>query len=855
MADFGGGTAAGALNVGSLVVNLTMNTGELKKGLDDIKKDTSSAAALMKKEWDAAGGALGKFGSSINEIRESTIKMFGDKAPLVLQKFGKEMGTALGLGSEKMKGLEGAVGALGGAFKVAGTAVGMLATPLGLVVGLLGGAVIAIHAAVKAGSGLAGPKGNWFAERAKDFRVGVTQIFGSEEAKKQQYWEMSGPSGQSAMLAQRAALTAKLSKEGQLNGSDAEVFSQLEKRIPSNILAGNKAITDDSPLFKLDKWLSDLENQVGKLLTPGVTDADSKKYASDRKSALAKAFADNEEAIKAEREYNEKDAERKFEDQQFLEEQNRKWIDAEAAVAAAKIDAGKEEWTSLMKRNEDQRALDKLKRDINAEEKNRTSAKWQALGSGQFGTAAGVSGIAGAAMNILGGKMSESPLTGRALQGAAQGGEVGGIWGAIIGAILALLGETKTFGKIMSMIEGLLGDILPVLDQILEPLIQILEPLFEALSPILDLIATILGALGDVLMDLTGAVQSLVDSDLGAGYSFKDYTTPSGWISIIMDEIHKGEQNAADELARRQAGGAYLKDMFKDGASVNYGGRGKMNIGSIRPDDQALKNEWMASDAGSNYNYGKPDGIDYETWKKMKYPGASETPETKAFKEQWNAGIEAQKKEQEARASAEKIFLESTGMTLTSFETLQRKTDFVSQVMSGLATSTEQAKWSLEQMSDAKWLEAYEGNYMAMREAQDKKKEIDDKLEADYRALHPELYALADAAGNAARAADSLSESLTNLPIGYSLKGRQYGAVGNATGGGSLVSGPGSSSAPTDWGNGTEMGGGGGGGGGGVTIYVDGSKDPKVVAQEVKRLLDRDNFLTTGSLVPLGPEF
>ena len=94
---------------------------------------------------------------------------------------------------------------------------------------------------------------------------------------------------------------------------------------------------------------------------------------------------------------------------------------------------------------------------------------------------------------------------------------------------------------------------------------------------------------------------------------------------------------------------------------------------------------------------------------------------------------------------------------------------------------------------------------------------------------------IAEAQERAASAADKFSESLTNVPQGFRLQSSRYAASGpmdqhssgGAGGGASPVSSP-----------------------GGALIVTT-----EAVFARMKQLMERDNVLATGSMVPTGPQF
>lgn len=836
MADYGSGAALGGLNVGNLVVGLSLNASGIQGGLNEIKKSSKTAADILKSNFDAAGGVLGNLGERIGNVGKNIEKMFGDKAPAALQKMGSEMQRALGISDAQVKGLKQTVESLEGAFKLAGEAVKMLLSPLGAVLVAALGVAAAVGAIKNAADG--GKRGG----------VSSTSRYLASQYQSNQQWVMDNVPGAqwAAGAASWAGDRAKSDWNRAANtpGSFVETFSKATPL--QDISNGLNRTLDD-----LADALKPVMEKIKGLMEPGATAEQSRKSAE----SIAKKRKDADEALTqslldlADADKQRMEAEKAF----------------DAAISAELIDmadADKEAMDAEDKLRSELRKQQKeqIEREIEAakEAEQQRLARWEALGSGKFGTALGIGNTEfGGALNIVGGAAaSQGRLTGTALQGAAQGGQAGGPWGAVIGAIVALATETEAFRKLIGSIEGALGEILPILSSALDPIVghigivlDSLRPIFsliqglgKALQPLVDMFQelseNVMGPTMDalsmlsegimsVLGDLVSGVTGFLEQDLGDGYSFMDYATGGALITEAVNGIKKATGN--DDATKKQ---------------------NELN---------AARTGWGQLSSGmSSWDLSKQKGLaineQYTVQVKDSWTGNirdktfGDSNEMIAFKTQWNEAVARQKEEEETirigRLNAERDFLAATGMTLAEFEKQQEQAAFLSSSLESLTASTKEATYSLDVMADSKWLEAYEDDYMAMREAQDKKKQIDDELEAQYRALHPELYALADSAAEAASAADKLSEALSNIPVGYKLKSMQYQAAEGGTAAGSASS---SSSS----------GGGGGGGGGsrGVTIVVDGSKDPAAVAKAVKELLDRDMFLTDGTLVQRASQF
>lgn len=872
MADFGGGTS-----VGTLVVNLTMNTAPIAAAIGQVEKNTKSMADKIASNFSAAGGFIGNFGEKIGNIGKAFEKAFGDNASAAFQALGESIQKSIGLSDAQVQGLKGTVESLEGAFKMVGGAVELMTKGLGkalLTAGLLATSAIMLVGAFSNASKLSGGE-SLVPKPIRDAGAWVGQQFKQSASNAAEFVTETGnylggrprgtrdPGSFVSSMAGFIGSGEMLSTKGAAPGSVAETVAAFDP-----LKDASDGLTEGMSV--LEKQLGPVAEKFKRLLEslgePGEKKADVSKRLSDAKKDAEKADKELKAKYKAqddalndaleagydadrEREQSEKDLqEQRARDNKFLSDMERETFEQEKR--------------DLNDRQERDAKTAKMEEDAAAADR-------QALGAGRFGDIGGpATGIGGVAANILGGTLASHNLTGKALSGAAEGSIAGPV-GAIIGAILALLGETKAWGKILDMIEGLLEGILPALDAILGPIVQGLEPLFRDLAPILDVLTEVLGGIADAVMGVVGAIQGLVDKDLGAGYSFKDYTTPSGWIGMIADEIEKGNASGKEAQRKKQLGWTYLEDMQgKPGEGPDTYDRTSIGRLGIRERTGKSANGFQPVEDTTGWSDEK-----YAEWSKNVAPDSDEMVK---FKTEWNAALDAQEREKadaaQARADAERTFLEMTGTTLASFEELQGKTLYVQDALTTLADSTKQAGWNLSAMSDAAWLAANATNDAATREVNARKASIDaineynyavlnpgdynDAREAeikrgaltrqqedDFARLHPELIALEKATAGAADAANKLGESLTNVAVGYKMKAAQYQATD--TSGGATPAGPAGSSG----------GGGGGGGGGGITIVVQGADDPEETARRVQQILERDRSAQNGSPVDRGNPF
>lgn len=499
MADFS--AATGGLSVGTLTINLALNTSDLAKKLDEVNRSTKSMADKLKSEFDKAGGTLGNFGERIGQASKAIEKMFGDKAPAALQQFGKEAQRALGLSDSAVKGLAQSASAMEGAFKAAGLAVSTLLSPLGAVLAAALGVAAAVGAVRNAFDTLKG---------ASLFGGGGGNAGRGQEYSRNQQWVMDNVPG-----AARAADYGErlFTWAGNRAGSEWDRAANTPGSVAETVSKANPWQDIKDAFGRVAKDLESALGPVLKLLAPGTSAADRNKAGTDAAGhnlKLADATAKTMAAAEAARWKAMEDAQEKLgeesmrgaqdlENQRALMAQNE--LDALAEIQAQNALG----YESLKQANADVLAQ-RLK------DEQEMNSRWQALGSGQIGTAAGVPGLAGNALNIVGGAASQYQYTGVAMQGAAQGASNGGgAWGAVIGAIIALASQTESFRKLMSGIEEALGSILPLLSELLEPIVASITGALDVLNPVLKIITKITDALSSALDPIYNLADSIGD--------------------------------------------------------------------------------------------------------------------------------------------------------------------------------------------------------------------------------------------------------------------------------------------------------------------------------------------------------
>lgn len=489
MADFSA-AAGGGLNVGTLTINLALNTSDLSKKLDEVNRNTKSMADKLKSEFDKMGGTLGNFGERIGQASKAIEKMFGDKAPAAMQQFGREAQKALGLSDSAVKGLAQSAGAMEGAFKAAGLAVSTLLSPLGAVLA----AALGVAAAV-------GAIRNGF-----DTLKGASLFGGGGAGRGQEYaanqkWVMDNVPG-----AARAADYGErlFTWAGNRAGSEWDRAAATPGSVAETVSKANPWQDIKDAFGRVAKDLESALAPVMKMFAPGTSAQDKSKSASAMEKAsrnAAKEAADFERDLI---EYNEMFVRTAEWNAEQNEKATREAAQEEKEMRRQQLEIQRD---TMQEFNEE---LSDLYED-QAADLQQIEDRWSALGSGQIGTAAGVGGIGGAMMNIAGGAAAQYKYTGTALQGAAQGGQAGGPWGAVIGAILALAMQTESFRKLMGGIEEALGGILPLLSELLEPIVASITGALDVLNPILKIITKITDALSSALDPIYNLADSIGD--------------------------------------------------------------------------------------------------------------------------------------------------------------------------------------------------------------------------------------------------------------------------------------------------------------------------------------------------------
>jgi hypothetical protein len=501
------------LNVGTLNIALTMDTSGLKKALDESNKHLTSMSAQVDKAFKAAGGSLGMFGEAVDRTAGGIKKAFGDDAGAAMQKYAKDIEKTFGLTESKLKGIGQAASSLEGIFKAAGGAISILANPLGKVVALLFAAYEGVKAVVGASSqagGIGKSGGTAWQEGAKSFSVGWTALFGSKEEKKAQYSAMLSDKDRAAVVKRNAELQQK-ALAGTMTGDEFDEARRIVDHIPESVLTGGrtKGAGETGGKGTLENLVDTLDKALAKFTTPGV---DKATREAEFDLALKNEMALSDAASRSMHADQMAAADLELKQQEELGVLSDALYQAEIGNSQLQLDnieaANAEAVAQAAAMSQCYRdATDQVSKDM-AQAQAESSARWQALGSGQLGTAAGVGGVGGAAMNIVGSAAAGYERTGAVMQGAAQGGEVGGVWGAVIGAIVGLATQTKSFSKLMGVIEGILGGILPILDNILGPIVSGVDHVLDVLNPVFK----ILGLIGNVLNLLMKPMQSVTDA-------------------------------------------------------------------------------------------------------------------------------------------------------------------------------------------------------------------------------------------------------------------------------------------------------------------------------------------------------
>lgn len=519
MADYGGADA------GSIVVNLTLNTGKLEAGVDKANKQLKSMGSVLAAEFSKSGGYIGAMGEAIGNVGNNLKKVFGKEAPAAMQKFGGEIQKALGLSNSQVTGLAQSLQGVEGALKVIGIAARALVSPIGVAALMLGGLVAAWGAFKQA----VGEK--WLADRKDDFSFGLGAIKmaatgRADEGMKQVRWGDIGQSARDASIARYTDLSNRAldPKSPALTGSEADELARLRSQIPNSVIKGDnsgggidfeKAFKESYGTFEksFQAGLGDAGKKLADLISKfGVPSASEvKKDAEQNKKDLLDAYKANKEAIEAQVKAEE-EAWKTYdsaiiaegEDLADFNEQNKKGREQQAAIWADQERAEKER-------------LSKYEEQTRAEEQA-YQARLSAFAQGKFGTAYGVGGIAGTTLDQVGSAAAgQSQYFGGVLQGAAQGSSAGP-YGALAGAIIALVTQTEAFAKIIEGLDEILGGVVNVLDAALGPVGEGVSAIGSALGSVLGLIGavvnftTALDPMSNMVNDWLNGLKSIFDT-------------------------------------------------------------------------------------------------------------------------------------------------------------------------------------------------------------------------------------------------------------------------------------------------------------------------------------------------------
>jgi hypothetical protein len=489
--------------------------------------------------------------------------MFGEDAPLAMQQFGDKIKGVFDLSASQVEGLGQSLSSLQGAFQLVGLAISSgLIGPLGMALLTVGAVALAVESFRASMSKVNGPKGgSWGTEDNGPIRMhgdkgaavqplfdpsykGAVSVGGSGGGSGSKWWDpikewFSKPGDGSAAI-----------NLGNLPNAKNEAGSLAESINKFEVVAPLKDA--------MAKLAEDAKAALGPLLDifgkPGVKDAAKKKAESSKSdlSAVVKSMYDDEakiregmfvamsEGVDAINEQTRKQTEGLQESSRELWEYQ-KGKDKEHAEYARKI---AEEQEQAM-RNE--------------------QAKWQALGSGSIGTAAGVDGLGGAVLNQVGqAAVANSQYLGGALQGAAAGAEAGGTAGpigALVGALIGLATQSNEFKAIMKEIDQILEAVVNALGKVVGAFQDLFDSLSE-LAGLFDVIGSILGVLTQFdlgMQALTAIFKALEGVDFSgatkwfddAGKSVGDWFSGE-WIfsTGAVDEAYKAKHEAEKEAER-----------------------------------------------------------------------------------------------------------------------------------------------------------------------------------------------------------------------------------------------------------------------------------------------------------------
>ena len=567
--DFTGGASAAGLSVGTLVINIAVDNSRAQKSLDDLNRKTKEATDQMKAQFNALGGSIGFIGERFGQVGTAINKMFGAEAPVAMRRFGD----SIGITADKAKGLKAGMEAAEGGIKLLGQAAQPATLALaGIALGIGSVKLLWDSLGKDTSKSLGGWRGimqDWlqiwlvsFDESLKVVSSWADSVLGLMAQVATAMMQTPGLKSMGVSLG-AGVMAANNMKSEYIDGTRDTISAMRSQNAQGNVIPtilhsmGNDASAAGSNVWDAVKqsggaFLKMLQETFGSL--SGLVTSTKKKgenYFGLYMETIAWGL-----------------------------ERQKEREEAALKMREGFLRSSEDLWESIAK--QEQRLAEsigemadftaKMFADNFAKEKAATQSRWAALGQGQLGTALGAEGLGGSILNQIGGKASQGELTGTVMQGASAGGQAGGPWGALIGAVIALALETKSFSSVMSSIEGILGDVLPILDQAVRPLAIALEGIGKILSPILNIVGWLaevlmtvarpLDAINDLLapisdllnrlidkIDISGVMDAQVTDSNGNSMSWTDAITGTGLIDAAASEITKAINGGSDRPA------------------------------------------------------------------------------------------------------------------------------------------------------------------------------------------------------------------------------------------------------------------------------------------------------------------
>lgn len=560
--------AAGALNLGTLTVQLAADVSRLQKEFNKAFKETEKLAAeahSLRTSFDRAFGGVAtaatRVAGNLNQVGESISKVFGEKGLLKAKQFATEMGVMpdqVEAISTALKGLSGAFSAVAIA---AGTMTATLAASLAAALGL-----VAAYGALKGLARESEPKPKQPTPEKPDsektwlerhgYVPGGRDLADQFDDSRARFYKT--PEGANAEL--DYVMLSERAKTGALSEAEQDRLNQVTNQLPRSItglgpndLAGREwqKDIDLGGAFKksMEAGLKDFEGITSKIKEMFAPDTSKKDLEESKKLS--------EEANKAERE-RQKSLQEAFAEQRNIYDEEVKAREDEAAALKKAMEAEQKA------REEAADAIGKAIEAAGASYEQYQRSLDETIG-GVGGSRMG--GASGPALSSNGGPtMSESELDERtavdkdvkqgmkglgqaALQGSGTFGEVlsafqqsGSLIGGIINAviklfeksegfktILAMLGEVAqlladglgqvfdglqpvigVLGEIVTLVIGILQPILSKVGKILEPLAAILQIVFMALEGLSPLLTFFSEAIGGVLQAVGWILQKII---------------------------------------------------------------------------------------------------------------------------------------------------------------------------------------------------------------------------------------------------------------------------------------------------------------------------------------------------------